>query len=371
MQVHECIEKLESDWEIPFMIEVYFGTNRNPKPTRNPRDFGHELNDRGSYLRFGSAQVSDDLDSVSEIAVSPERLRPRRGSQLLGSATVFEEIRQRMRTGVDTVLFIHGFNYDFHEALIDTARLKRTYETSKYPYTFFVFSWPSDGSLMPYIAYADDRADARTSGVALGRGLLKLGAFVKRISDELGPRVRSDLRRDPEAARQRQELCRGRLHLMAHSMGAYALRHAVQGMRQEVGDDLPRLFDEILLFAPDEDADAFEHDHKLALLPRLARRVTVYHNREDIPLAISDHTKGNPDRLGADGPSHSHLLPAKVSVVDCTDVVTSGYQEHRYHKDERPVIKDIDAVLGGKRSDLIANRNYLPEMKSYCLDNKT
>ena len=179
---------------------------------------------------------------------------------------------------------------------------------------------------------------------------------MRRVSDELGPRVRSDLGRDAETARLRKELCAGRLHLMAHSMGAYALRHAVQGMRREVGDDLPRLFDEILLFAPDEDADAFEHDHKLALLPRLGRRVTVYHNREDIPLAISDLTKGNPDRLGADGPAHPHLLPAKVTVVDCTDVVTTRFQEHRYHKANNTIVNDILAALLGEPAHLIKNR---------------
>ncbi len=348
------------------MVEVFFGTNRNPIPARAPRDFGDQLNNRGSFLRFGKAQVSDELDSITEIEVAPERLRPGRGPQLLGSTAIFEEIRKRMRAGIDTVLFIHGFNYTFHEALIDTARLKQTYETAETPYTFFVFSWPSDGSLMPYIAYANDRADARTSGVALGRGVLKLGAFVQQISAELGLRVRSDLGRDPETAQRRQELCGGRLHLMAHSMGAYALRHAIRGMRQEIGDDLPRLFDEILLFAPDEDADAFEHDHKLALLPKLARRVTVYHNREDIPLAISDMTKGNPDRLGADGPTHPHLLPAKVSVVDCTDVVT-GFQEHRYHMDEKPLIEDVQAVLRDQRSNYIANRQFVSETNNYSL----
>ncbi len=336
-------------------------------PARDPRNFGTQLNNRGSFLRFGKAQVSDELDNVTEIKVAPERLRPGRRSQLLGSTAMFEEIREKMRAGVDTVLFIHGFNYTFHESLIDAARLKRTYETDDCPYTFFVFSWPSDGSLMPYIAYANDRADARTSGTALGRGLLKLGAFVQRVSEELGPRVRSDLGRDPDTARQRRELCGGRLHLMAHSMGAYALRHAVQGMRREIGDDLPRLFDEILLFAPDEDADAFEHDHKLALLPKLARRVTVYHNREDIPLAISDMTKGNPDRLGADGPSHSHNVPGKVTIVDCTDVVKSGLQEHRYHKEIAPVIQDIQAILNGEPSDRIANRKHVYETNGYRL----
>ena len=332
-------------------------------PVRNPRDFGTQLNNRGSFLRFGKAQVSDELDSVTEITVAPERLRPGRRSQLLGSTAMFEEIREKMRAGIDTVLFIHGFNYTFRESLIDAAGLKRTYETDESPYTFFVFSWPSDGSLMPYIAYANDRADARTSGTALGRGLLKLGAFVQRVSGELGPRVRSDLGRDPETARQRQELCGGRLHLMAHSMGAYALRHAVQGIRREIGDDLPRLFDEILLFAPDEDADAFEHDHKLALLPRLARRVTVYHNREDIPLAISDMTKGNPNRLGADGPDHSQNLPDKVTLVDCTPIVT-GFEEHKYYKSETSVIADVRNLL---ENNEFTNRLYLPESKRYIL----
>ena len=335
-------------------------------PARDPRNFGTQLNNRGSFLRFGKAQVSDEMDSVTEITVAPERIRPGRRSQLLGSTAMFEEIREKMRVGIDTVLFIHGFNYTFHESLIDAARLKRTYETDDCPYTFFVFSWPSDGSLMPYIAYANDRADARTSGTALGRGLLKLGAFVQRVLEELGPRVRSDLGRDPESARQRREFCGGRLHLMAHSMGAYALRHAVQGMRREIGDDLPRLFDEILLFAPDEDADAFEHDHKLALLPRLGRRVTVYHNREDIPLAISDMTKGNPDRLGADGPAHPHLLPAKVSVVDCTDVA-DGFQEHRYHKDTIRVIDDIRSVLRSTRPNSLGNRRFVPDSMSFDL----
>ena len=138
-----------------------------------------------------------------------------------------------MRAGVDTVLFIHGFNYTLDESLIDAARLMRTHETDDCPYTFFVLSWPSDGSLMPYIAYANDRADVRTSGVA---------------------RAAAATRRRPGSGRSSAAVA---CHLMAHSMGAYALRHAVQGVRREIGDDLPRLFDKILPFAPDEDADAF------------------------------------------------------------------------------------------------------------------
>ena len=350
------------------MIQVYFGTNRNPVDTVDPTpdDYGSELYGDGTWLRFGKASVADDLGSVEKVDTKPEQLHSEKERQKLGSAAVFREIARRMRGGTDTVLFIHGFNYSFEEALIDAARLKQLYKAGRRSRIFFVFTWPSDGTLYPVISYPRDRTSAEASGQALGRGILKLGEFVQHVSETLGKRIRSDVERDPDLALRRKNLCPGRLHLMAHSMGAYALRHAVQGMRREVGDDLPRLFDEILLFAPDEDADAFEHDHKLALLPRLARRVTVYHNREDIPLAISDLTKGNPDRLGSDGPAHPHRLPAKVSIVDCTDIVT-GFQEHRYHKVDDLVIDDIQAVLRSENSNIITGRKYQNEAKSYSL----
>ncbi|MFP3386352.1 alpha/beta hydrolase, partial [Tritonibacter sp. SIMBA_163] len=88
-----------------------------------------------------------------------------------------------------------------------------------------------------------------------------------------------------------------RIHLLAHSMGNFALRHAVQGMRLHVGDQLPRLFDEVLLMAADADNDALSHPDKLAPLERLARRVTTYYNVQDLALVVSDWTKLNPDRL--------------------------------------------------------------------------
>ena len=349
------------------MIGLYFGTNRNPNRARKPTDFGIELNGRGTLLRFGEAWVKDDLSVVEKIDTKTESLNPSRGLQRLGSEAIFTEIRQKMAAGTDTILFIHGFNYSFKEALIDAARLKKTYDTDDRSYSLFLFTWPSDGSLMPFIAYPNDKSDAEASGSALGRGLLKLGAFVSRVSDELGPATRSDLKRESARAKRREQLCRGRLHLLAHSMGAFALRCAVQGMRKQIGDVLPRLFDEVLLLAADEDDDAFEHSDKLALLPSLARRVTVYHNREDIPLVISDWTKGNPDRIGSEGPRRPYDLPGKVSVVDCTDVV-GGFQEHRYHVNNEFVVADIRAVLNGERSERIIHRHYVPETKSYRLD---
>ena len=49
--------------------------------------------------------------------------------------------------------------------------------------------------------------------------------------------------------------------------------------------------------------------------------ITIYHNRNDKAMVISDYTKGNPDRLGGTGATHPALLHNKIHQVDCTPVV--------------------------------------------------
>ena len=44
-----------------------------------------------------------------------------------------------------------------------------------------VFSWPSDGSMMPFLAYKRDRTDAAVSAPAFARALLKLRDFVHEV----------------------------------------------------------------------------------------------------------------------------------------------------------------------------------------------
>jgi esterase/lipase superfamily enzyme len=121
--------------------------------------------------------------------------------------------------------------------------------------------------------------------------------------------------------------------------------------------------------AADEDDDAFEYDHKLKLLPRLCKRANVYFNREDKAMSISDVTKGNPDRLGDDGPRSALLVPAKVTQIDCSQVVT-GPIEHSYYKDTKEVVKDMAEVLSGIQPKDINNRQFNPEGRQYELAHK-
>src|SRR3546814_3331364 len=92
-------------------------------------------------------------------------------------------------------------------------------------------------------------------------------------------------------------------------------------MRTFVGNNIPPLFDEVILAAADEDDDTLQMGHKVGPLLRGCRRVTVYYNHQDLALKASDYAMGNPDRLGRSGPCVPPECPNKVSVVNVADKV--------------------------------------------------
>jgi esterase/lipase superfamily enzyme len=338
-------------------MRIYFATNRDPNNADNPTDFGTRFSPNGlTDLRFGWADVSGPKLDQYALTVAPESLKVSRekaatgnlSDQVLGSESVFDAVRmEMMNLKQDCVIFVHGFNTSFKDAIQRAAQLKEFY--SELPMTFFLFTWPSDGSLLPFKSYASDRDDARASGVALGRGMQKFAAYLGQTRPK--------------------DYCNQNVHLFAHSMGNYALRWALQGIKSTAGSNLRRLLEQVLLFAADEDDDAFEFDYKLQPLSDMARRVTVYHNADDTALITSDVTKGNPDRLGAGGPRNSRALPDKVSVVNCEPVINRREDSlgHNYDRLNNTVRQDVLAVLKGSEPQNIKTRKYQPDTRSYRL----
>jgi esterase/lipase superfamily enzyme len=324
------------------METIYFATNRNPNNAQAPTDFGKGFSDTGlGDLRFGQAKVKRGVLDPNSIQVLPD-------NSAQGSEALFQKLRESMKAqSLDSLLFIHGFNVSFKAAVQSAAKIGERYaklSNKTYQPNIFVFSWPSDGEVTGYV---NDRHDAEASGYAFARGLMKLAAFLKSGNPD--------------------EACQQKVNLMAHSMGNYVLRHALQQAQKiNNGTSLSRIFDNVILTAADEDNDAFEFDHKLAKLPELAQRITVYFNNGDLALAASDLTKGNPDRLGHDGPNKPHQIPSKVVIVDASDVV-KGISEHSYHVEEDKVAKDIIAVLQGEGSDKIPSRLYVPHANKFRL----
>ncbi len=336
------------------MTDLYFGTNRNPKPAKKPTNFGKRFSNDGlANLRFGNATVTDNKVTIS---VHTENLKQLPGTKLtntaaskFGSITLFDGMRAKMQQAKsDTIVFIHGYNVTFKEGIKTAAQVGDNFShlNQGHGVNVFAFSWPSDGSMMPWIAYSSDRKDAAASSPAFARGILKLRDFMSELTEE--------------------QVCDQKIHLIAHSMGSYVLRNALQEVRRQSPTGIPRIFDQIFLMAPDEDDDAFEHDYKLKLLPRLGRHVNVYFNRGDTAMSIADGTKGNPDRLGDDGPRAPFQVPAKVTQIDCTRVV-SGIVEHSYFVDEPKVVQDMAQVLSGADPAMIKGRAFLVDRNRFVI----
>ena len=342
-------------------IEVFFGTNRNiQKRNKKQRsvNFGTKLNKGKTLLHFGKAKINDNFNRVKKIYISKPVSR-----QLCCGQDIFDEIQDRIYKGIDTILFLHGFYNTFNNSLIGAAELKHLYETeSKREYTMIVFSWPSKGNIFSYFS---DQENARASSQIFASGMYQLALFLtelcwfklKTVSVTGEKKIPSE---------KSEKLSCGRLHIVAHSMGNYVLRHVLQEMCKIMGAQILQMFDEILLIAADEDKDAFEHKHKFKLLPQLASRISVYFNPEDIPLIISELIMNDMGRMGSKGPHKPYKISDKVSLIDCRDVVT-GLLEHDYHKTTPVVVRDIAHVLTGLKTKDIPGRVYSPQTNTYRL----
>lgn len=345
-------------------MQVFFATNRNmisdedgcadQKPAVDGPRFGIHPAD----FRVGTAnvkikereqvrgtKVNDEANFVSA-QLAEETYDSGTGEfTKKGSATLFRTLMTALGEFNDghtesgrrrsALVFIPGFAYSFRASIERGALLAHLYSTDAHELVPFVFSWPSDGTV--WFAYDDDRRDARLSGEAAGRAYR---TFVRHLIRQ---------RRDGK--------CISATFLIAHSMGAYALRHAVEWVIKKP-EEVVQLFDVVVLPAADEDRDALGREEQLLPLSRLTDEVVVYSNRRDKPLKYAD----NPPRMGHRGPPQGteEQFGAPVTVVRCEDVDCSEEDgtRHQYYRMSPEVVRDITAALSGEQVDgtLFPNR---------------
>lgn len=346
---------------MPGTVTVHFATNREERIKGGEVvGFGPALNRRSPlWLRYGAAEMSlrrrgSPSHAVAELRVAPEHIPgvtdPRDAERQLGSTAVFDGLRERLiENRADLVLLLHGYACDFETALSNAADLKAAWSTAGRPVETAVFSWPADGTIKPWIDYASDRDDARSSAKAVARALLRFLDYLREV--------------------ERGRWCNADVHLVAHSMGNYVLRNSLQAMISDLGARrLPRVFKNIFLMAADEDNDAFEDPGKLARLPELGESVHVYFARNDRALTLSDLTKGNPDRLGSTGPRTLTSLPHKVLLIDCAAVSETSPPtdaNHQYYRKRPEVLDDVRQVLAGTAPEEIGPRDWIPERSCF------
>ncbi len=210
-----------------------------------------------------------------------------------------------------SLLFIHGYNVSFEDAVFRTAQLAVDLKFRGAPISF---SWPSYADP---VKYTFDEQNAEVSIPAL-----------RELLEDLATRSGAK-----------------RIHIVAHSMGNRVLAGALRSMSPESRVRNKALFREIVLAAPDIDSRVFRSQ----VLPHIqdnTQHCTLYASSRDRALMMSRYFH-NYQRLGETEPQ---LIVANgMDTIDASMVDTS-LLGHSYIGDVQSIVSDLhELVVVGKR----------------------
>jgi esterase/lipase superfamily enzyme len=215
------------------------------------------------------------------------------------------------------LVFVHGFNNRFEDAVYRFAQIIHDSKTDALP---VLFTWPSRGRLLQY-GYDHDSAS---------------------FSRDALERVLQALVQDPSV---------GEISVLAHSMGNWV---TIEALRQMAIRDrgLPKKIANVMLAAPDVDFDVFRK--QIAEIGSAASRFYVFVARDDAALAASRRVWGDMPRLGAINPEaspYNELLEQdKIGWVDLTGVGSDDFLRHGTFASAPGVVRAIGVRLAGGQS---------------------
>jgi len=222
----------------------------------------------------------------------------------------------------DLLIFVHGYNVTFEDAARRTAQIAHDLDFQGAP---VFFSWPSQGELLGYVT---DRGNSFWTASHLKDFLLK-------VHQHSGAQS---------------------VHLIAHSMGNRAFGAAVESLAQDLQQN-QKIFNEVILAAPDVDARVFQEEIA-PKLTGLAQHVTLYASQNDVALMASRAVNGYP-RAGDVGANI--LILNGIDTIDVTQIDTS-LVGHAYYGDNTTVISDIYALMQNAR--MPTQRQWLRDISS-------
>jgi esterase/lipase superfamily enzyme len=280
--------------------------------------------ERGLRMAFADITISIPPDANRQIGEvqwpasipgDPTREFVSFNTQMIDLATARTRFSERLRKpGIKgrALIFVHGFNNRFDDAVLRFAQIVHD---SKAPAVPVLFTWPSRGSVF---AYAYDRESANYSRDALA-------SVLEALSDS--PNVTE-------------------IGILAHSMGNWLTLEALRTMSLKKGRVHPKIRD-VMLAAPDVDVDVFRT--QLAVLGKPAPRMTLFVSQDDQALRFSRRLWGNLPRLGSIDPEaepyRAELAAAGITVVDLTALKTGDSLAHGKFAESPDVVRFIGTRL--------------------------
>lgn len=228
----------------------------------------------------------------------------------------------RPRGSRKVLLFIHGYNTMFAEALY---RFAQVVHDAKSPAVPVLFTWASRGELTQYVYDTNSATTAR---------------------DDLERTIRLIFASDAE-----------QVNILAHSMGNWV---TVEALRQiKISGGLPQIgkLGNLVLAAPDIDVDVFKSQMRRFGKPRKPFYIVL--SKDDKALSASRFIAGGQERLGADG-NTAELAELGAVVIDLSDVAATDSSNHGKFAQlaeiapqlERALAQGVDGKPGAAREAL-------------------
>jgi esterase/lipase superfamily enzyme len=311
------------------VVPVFYGTDRNRQERGASIDYGAE---RARRLELGRALVTvPKLHQVpnierpwvmrlpfTQIVLHSEREDPNRHFTLKEVRPLTKEefvrlVRERLGPSHSykdhALVFVHGFNTSFENALYRAAQIAYDIRFDGAP---FLYSWPSKGAFGLH-DYSYDRESS-------GQAEPYLGQFLAMIARETGA---------------------SSLSVIAHSMGSQLLLPVLRDLKRAAPPGVA--ISQVILAAPDVDRDAFENIAKE--LSGAARGITMFAAGNDRALAVSRRFWGGVPRAG-DVPAGGPVVTQGVDTIDITAISTQVFAlNHAGYADKIAPLSDIQILI--------------------------
>lgn len=316
---HGVLEPVLSDAPGTSRVDMLVATTRQPDAARGVM-FGGA---RADAVRFAAVDVSIPPDAARKIGEVqwPAKLPGNPSTDFVTRRTAIVDKSQALALVHDglrrsqkrqVLVFVHGFNNRFEDAVYRFAQIVHDSGTDAVP---VLFTWPSKASML---AYGYDRESSTYSRDQLEGVLRALAA-------------------DPQV---------GEVSILAHSMGNWLLLESLRQMAIRDGKVAPKIRN-VLLAAPDVDVDIARQ--QIADMGPTKPNFALFVSRADKALAVSKDLWGSSARLGDVDPLRepykTMLEHDKIAVYDLTALNTPGGLNHSTFATSPEIVELIGSRL--------------------------
>jgi esterase/lipase superfamily enzyme len=313
----------EGDWQV---VPVYWGTDRAVQPNAQRLVFG---SDRARKLQLGMAEITvpktHEVPNVErpwvvkipyfDVTIYAEKEDAKKHFTVkeikaLSREELLALVKARLKDSKiykdQALVFVHGYNTSFDNALYRTAQIAYDLDFDGAP---FLYSWPSGGAVA---SYTYDRESAQASEPYLRE-------FLQMVVKETGAK---------------------QVSIIAHSMGNQPVMDVLRDMRNAAPEGVE--ISQVILAAPDVDADSFSNLAKA--MQGLAKNITLYVAGNDRALIVSRNFWGS-YRAGDVPPAGPLILPG-IDTIDVTAASTDTFAiNHSGYAANNKLLDDVGELL--------------------------